>query len=207
MLYNLHNARLNVRKTGKVILFEGFMDTISADRADIKNSVALMGTALSDAHLIKMKRIAKEVIICCDGDDAGWEAAKRFSGMISRKGLMCKLHLLPTNMDPDDYIMEFGGQAFRDQIIENPHSYMSFIMAYAKRSKNFSYENDVLQFIHEVLEELAKRVSPVERDMYIRQLSTETNISVEAITSTIHENGRKSGKAGESRACRFLKQR
>ena len=35
ILYNLHNARLNVRKTGKVILFEGFMDTISADRADI----------------------------------------------------------------------------------------------------------------------------------------------------------------------------
>jgi DNA primase len=182
MLYNLHNARLNVRKTGKVILFEGFMDTISADRADIKNSVALMGTALSDAHLIKMKRVAKEVIICCDGDDAGWEAAKRFSGMISRNGFDVQIALLPTNMDPDDYIMEFGGQAFRDQIIGNPHSYMSFIMAYAKRSKNFSYENDVLQFIHEVLEELAKRVSPVERDMYIRQLSTETNISVEAIT-------------------------
>ena len=35
MLYNFHNARLNVRKTGKVILFEGFMDTISADRADV----------------------------------------------------------------------------------------------------------------------------------------------------------------------------
>ena len=129
-----------------------------------------------------MKRVAKEVIICCDGDNAGWEAAKRFSGMVSRNGFDVQVALLPTNMDPDDYIMEFGGQAFRDQIIENPHSYMSFIMAYAKRSKNFSYENDVLQFIHEVLEELAKRVSPVERDMYIRQLSTETNISVEAIT-------------------------
>ena len=182
MLYNLHNARLNVRKTGKVILFEGFMDTISADRVDIKNSVALMGTALSDAHLIKMKRLAKEVIICCDGDNAGWEAAKRFSGMISRNGFDVQIALLPTDMDPDDYIMEFGGQAFRDKIIGNPHSYMSFIMAYAKRSKNFSYENDVLQFIHEVLEELTKRVSPVERDLYIRQLSSETNISVEAIT-------------------------
>ena len=54
-------------------------------------------------------------------------------------------------------------------------------MAYAKRSKNLSYENDVLQFIHEVLEELALRTSPVERDMYIRQLSAETGISVEAI--------------------------
>ena len=181
MLYNFHNARLNVRKTGKVILFEGFMDTISADRADITNSVALMGTSLSDTHLIKLKRIAKEVIICCDGDDAGWEAAKRFAGMTTRKGFDVQIALLPNNTDPDDYIMEFGGQAFREQIIGNPHSYMSFIMAYAKRSKNLSYENDVLQFIHEVLEELATRTSPVEKDLYIRQLSEETNISIEAI--------------------------
>lgn len=181
MLYNLHNARLNVRKTGKVILFEGFMDTISADRAEVTNSVALMGTSLSDAHLVKLKRIAKEIIICCDGDDAGWQAAKRFAGMTSRKGFDVQIALLPNNMDPDDYIMEFGGQAFREKIIGNPHSYMSFIMAYAKRSKNLSYENDVMQFIHEVLEELALRSSPVEKDLYIRQLSVETNISVEAI--------------------------
>jgi len=181
MLYNFHNARLNVRKTGKVILFEGFMDTISADRAEITNSVALMGTSLSDTHLIKLKRIAKEVIICCDGDDAGWEAAKRFAGMASRKGFDVQIALLPNDTDPDDYIMEYGGQAFREQIIGSPHSYMSFIMAYAKRSKNLSYENDVLQFIHEVLEELATRTSPVEKDLYIRQLSEETNISIEAI--------------------------
>ena len=45
---------------------------------------------------------------------------------------------------------------------------------------------------------LALRSSPVERDLYIRQLSTETGVSVEAIQSTIHENGRKSGKTGKS---------
>ena len=61
MLYNFHNARLNIRKTGKVILFEGFMDTISADRAEVGNSVALMGTSLSDAHLIKIEKNCKRI--------------------------------------------------------------------------------------------------------------------------------------------------
>ena len=181
ILYNFHNARLNVRKTGKVILFEGFMDTISADRAGVTNSVAVMGTALSDKHLIKLKRIAKEIIICCDGDDAGWEAAKRFADLAMKKGMDVQIALLPGKMDPDDYITQFGGEAFREKVIDNPHSFMSFIMAYAKRSKNLSYENDVLQYIHEVLEELALRPSPVERDLYIRQLTTETGVSVEAI--------------------------
>lgn len=181
ILYNFHNARLNVRKTGKVILFEGFMDTISADRAGVTNSVAVMGTSLSDTHLLKLKRIAKDLIVCCDGDDAGWEAAKRFADMATQKGLDVKIALLPGKMDPDDYITEYGGDAFREKIIGNPHSFMSFIMAYAKRSKNLSYENDVLQYIHEVLEELAKRSSPVERDLYFRQLSTVTGVSIEAI--------------------------
>ncbi|CAM3117363.1 DNA primase [Filibacter tadaridae] len=181
LLYNFHNARLNVRKTGKVILFEGFMDTISADRAGVQNSVAVMGTSLSETHLIKLKRIAKEIIICCDGDDAGWEASKRFASMALKKGMEVRIALLPGRMDPDDYIAEYGEEAFREKIIANPHSYMSFIMSYAKRSKNLSYENDVLQYIHEVLEELASRSSPIERDLYIHQLSTETGITVEAI--------------------------
>ncbi len=181
ILYNFHNARLNVRKTGKVILFEGFMDTISADRIGVTNSVAVMGTSLSETHLVKLKRISKEVIICCDGDDAGWEAAKRFAHLIAKKDMNVQIALLPGKMDPDDYISQYGGEAFQEKVIGNPHSFMSFIMSYAKRNKNLSYENDVLQYIHEVLEELVLRTSPVEKDLYIRQLSEETGVTIESI--------------------------
>jgi DNA primase len=185
LLYNFHNARLNVRKTGKVILFEGFMDTIAAERAGIMNSVAVMGTSLSDTHLTKMKRIANQLIICCDGDNAGWDAAKRFAVLSTQKGMDSKIALLPGKMDPDEYISKFGAESFVEKVIGNPHSYMSFIMAYYKRSKNLSHENDVLQYIHEVLEELAPRVSPVERDLMIRQLSAETGVSPSALNEQL----------------------
>ena len=185
LLYNFHNARLNVRKTGKVILFEGFMDTIAAERAGIMNSVAVMGTSLSDTHLTKMKRIANQLIICCDGDNAGWDAAKRFAVLSIQKGLDAKIALLPGKMDPDEYISTNGGETFAEKVIGNPHSYMSFIMAYYKRSKNLSHENDVLQYIHEVLEELATKVSPVERDLMIRQLTAETGVSPDAINEQL----------------------
>ncbi|MFS0575251.1 DNA primase [Sporosarcina sp. 179-K 3D1 HS] len=181
LLYNFHNARLNVRKTGKVIVFEGFMDTLSADRIGVSNSVAVMGTALSDSHIVKLKRIAKDVLICCDGDDAGWTAAKRFADSLLAKGMNVEIALLPSNFDPDDYISQHGGQAFIEKVIGNPNSYMSFIMAFAKRSKNLTFENDMLQYIHEVLSELVNRQSPVERDLYMRQLSVETGVSMEAL--------------------------
>lgn len=181
LLYNFHNARLNVRKTGKVIVFEGFMDTLSAERIGVSNSVAVMGTALSDSHIVKLKRIAKEVLVCCDGDDAGWMAAKRFAESLLAKGMHVEIALLPANFDPDDYISQHGGQAFIEKVIGNPQSYMSFIMAFAKRTKNLTFENDMLQYIHEVLSELVNRPSPVERDLYIRQLSSETGVSLEAL--------------------------
>ena len=64
--------------------------------------------------------------------------------------------------------------------------------------RTYHYENDVLQYIHEVLEELALRSSPVERDLYIRQLSNETGVSTEAITAAIYENGRSAGENSKS---------
>lgn len=181
VLYNLHQARLNIRKTGKVILFEGFMDVISANKIGVQNTVALMGTALSESHLVKLKRIAKQLIICCDGDDAGWEAAKRFAQMAISENVDCQIALLPNGLDPDDYIQEFGEQSFKEQIIGKPYSYMSFMMAYAKRDKNLQYDNDVMQYVDEVMEELAKRPSPIERDLVIRQMEEETNVSEEAL--------------------------
>ncbi|HLR11149.1 MAG TPA: DNA primase [Sporosarcina sp.] len=181
VLYNLHQARLNIRKTGKVILFEGFMDVISANKIGVQNTVALMGTALSESHLVKLKRIAKQLIICCDGDDAGWEAAKRFAQMAISENVDCQIALLPNGLDPDDYIQQFGEQSFKEQIIGKPYSYMSFMMAYAKRDKNLQYDNDVMQYVDEVMEELAKRPSPIERDLVIRQMEEETNVSEEAL--------------------------
>lgn len=181
LLYNFHRARLNARKKGNVIVFEGFMDTLSADRNGIENTVAVMGTALSDTQLIKLKRITNDLIICCDGDNAGWEASKRFAELVMHKGFSLKVAVLPNKMDPDDYISENGIEAFQEKILGRPHTYMSFIMAYAKRSKNLSHENDVLQYIHEVMEELAGVLTPVEKDMMLRQLSMDTNVSVDAL--------------------------
>lgn len=181
LLYNLHRARVPIRKNGKIILFEGFMDVIAASKAGIEHGVATMGTSLTPAHIGKIKRLANHVIVSTDGDSAGWEAAKKYSEMLKREGLQTDIAVLPEGLDPDEYIDKFGPQDFADKIIGKPHSFMAFIMMYARRNKNFKFENDLLQYIHEVLEHLVGQSSPVERDLYIRQLSEETKISEEAI--------------------------
>ncbi len=181
VLYNFHLARGSIRKNRKIVLFEGFMDVIAAGKAGVDNALATMGTSLTSQHIRVMKRFAQDVVICFDGDDAGWEAAKRAAIALNEEKFKVEVAVLPGKMDPDDYVRENGSEAFKEQIIGKPHAFIAFAMMHARRHKNFQYENDLLQYIQEVLQLLAGRSTPLERDLYIRQLSTETGLSQEAI--------------------------
>ncbi|PID22945.1 DNA primase [Sporosarcina sp. P3] len=181
VLFNFHRARLNVRKTGKVVLFEGFMDTIAADRGGIGNTVAVMGTALSAHHIVKLKRMAKKIVICCDGDSAGWGAAKRFADQLMDSGMDVLVATLPDKMDPDDYISQHGSDVFSEKVLDQALSYISFVAAYYRRDKNLSVDHDIKQYVHEVFDELAHRCSPIEKDLLIQQLHNETQASKESL--------------------------
>lgn len=181
VLYNLDVSRPIIRKKHKVIVMEGFMDVIAAAKAGIMNTVATMGTALTKEQINKLKRLTDTVTICYDGDSAGFEAAKRAAQLLVQDKMKTEIALLPDQMDPDDFIQSNGTEAFEKQIIDRPHAYLAFMMMAARRNKNFQFENDTLQYVQEVLEHFVGNTSPVERDLYIRQLAKETNISEEAI--------------------------
>ncbi|WP_394187711.1 DNA primase [Paenisporosarcina quisquiliarum] len=181
ILYNLDIARPIIRKKRKVIVMEGFMDVMAAAKAGITNTVGTMGTSLTQQHVSKLKRLTDSVTICYDGDSAGWEAAKRASELLMSENVKTEIALLPDQLDPDDYVKTYGPEAFQTQIIDRPHAYLAFMMMAARKNKNFQYENDTLQYVQEVLEHLIVKSSPLERDLYIRQLSKETNISEDAI--------------------------
>lgn len=181
ILYNLDKARASIRKTRKVILMEGFVDVLAANRAGVYNAVATMGTSLTPQHIQKLKRLAQQIVICYDGDRAGTEAAKRAAQMMHEERMKLEIAVIPNNLDPDDYIREFGEEAFKEQVLENPHSYVAFMKMIARRGKNLNFETDTEQYIHEVLEFLLGNTSPIERDIYITQLSNETNVGKEAI--------------------------
>lgn len=187
VLYNLDKARLEIRKHQNIVVFEGFLDVIAASKAGITNGVATMGTALTSQHIIKINRLTSNVTLCYDGDKAGMEAAKRAAGSLQAQHIQTEIAIIPDAMDPDDYIKTYGEDAFRTKIIEKPHSYLSFMMIVSKRDKNFNNENDTLQYIQEILEILSERTSTVERDLYVRQLSQETNVSEEAINQHLRK--------------------
>lgn len=58
---------------------------------------------------------------------------------------------------------------------------MSFKLVYHRRGKNLQNEGDKLAYIEQVLGEIAQLENAVEKDLYLRQLSSEFAISLEAL--------------------------
>ncbi|HVH79017.1 MAG TPA: DNA primase, partial [Stellaceae bacterium] len=82
VLYGLSAARVNSAREAEAggagaIVTEGYMDVIALHRAGFNTAVAPLGTALTEAHLGELWRLAPEPVLCFDGDAAGQRAALR----------------------------------------------------------------------------------------------------------------------------------
>ncbi len=112
-LYNSFLARKAIFSKGYAVVVEGYMDAIALFKSGIENVVAGLGTALGSDHLKELFFITDKIVICLDGDSAGIRAAKRVSEislpLISAKKNI-SFCILPNQLDPDDFIKEFGAQ-------------------------------------------------------------------------------------------------
>ncbi|MDB5679125.1 DNA primase [Sphingomonas bacterium] len=114
-LYNLDKAAAVSRKSGRVIVVEGYMDVIALAQAGFGEAVAPLGTALTEAQLERLWRLADVPILCFDGDSAGQKAAIR-AALRALPGLAPGRSLsfvtLPEGQDPDDLVRARGSAAF-----------------------------------------------------------------------------------------------
>jgi DNA primase len=188
ILYNFHNARVHIRKNQQAILFEGFADVIAAVRAGLPQAIATMGTSLTEEQARILRRNVESVIICYDSDSAGIEAAFRASQLLEEAGCYVKIATMPDGLDPDDYISQYGPERFKADVIETSVSFMSFKMTYLRRGKNLQNESDQIRYIGEVLQEISKLANPVEIDYYLRQLSKEFSLSLEALQQQLRHH-------------------
>ena len=118
-LYNLDKAAPLARKSGRLVVVEGYMDVVALANAGIEEAVAPLGTALTEAQLELAWRVCETPVLCFDGDAAGQRAAMR--AMIRALPLLSpkqrlKISRLPSKLDPDDLIKLHGVEAMLDVI-------------------------------------------------------------------------------------------
>ncbi len=112
-LYNAAPARAAAGKAGTVIVTEGYMDVIALAAAGIEHAVAPLGTAITEAQLERLWRLAPEPVVALDGDKAGLAAGQRLIDLalpLLGPDRSLRFALLPPGQDPDD-VVRAGGPA------------------------------------------------------------------------------------------------
>ena len=118
-LYGLYEARKAVRHLDRLLVVEGYMDTVALAQFGIRYGVATLGTAITRDHLEKIFRVVPEVVFCFDGDRAGREAAWRAvqnALPLMREGRQARFMFLPDGEDPDTLIRKEGQVGFEARI-------------------------------------------------------------------------------------------
>lgn len=176
MLYHYHIAREECRLKKSVIVMEGFMDVIRASTIGVKNTVALMGTALTKEQINLLKRLSNNIILCLDGDDPGVHAATSIGNTLLEQGIEVKVIMLPDNDDPDSFILKHGKDRFIG-LIENPMNFSDFKIAKLKENVDFRSDEEKANYINAVLKETTLVSDPIRVEVVLKRLAKEFDLS------------------------------
>lgn len=118
-LYGLHAAKEAARREGRFILVEGNFDVIRMVQAGFKETVAPMGTALTEDQARLLKRYAPSVTLLFDGDKAGQKAALRVIAPLQAAEIEARVCVLPQGEDPDSFLDVFGPDEMREILLDD----------------------------------------------------------------------------------------
>lgn len=171
-LYNLNRARKNISSDGYLVFVEGYMDVAGLYNHGIKNAVAALGTSFTPEHAAIIDRIASEIVICFDGDEAGEKATLRTLDIFKNSKAKKRILRLPPEHDPDSFIKAEGTEAF-EEAVRNAVSPVEFRLMNAKRGLDMTSYNGKVDYYNKALEILASE-DPAEQDYIVSRIAEET---------------------------------
>ena len=172
-LYGIHliNAlRKQKQLNDGVIVVEGYMDVIGLSRFGILNAVATMGTAMTEKQALQISRYTDKVYLCYDGDSAGQHAADRGSVILYNKGLNVSVVTLKDGLDPDEYVGQYGIDAFMQELAAAKPLFVYLITKLAAKYDLTTFEGRGA-FASAALNELRIIDDPLKATSYLELIS------------------------------------
>lgn len=198
---------LNIAKKtrlGRIILTEGYMDTLSLHQAGFDCAVASLGTALTGDHAQLLARYTKEVVIAYDGDGAGVSAAQRAIGLLEKTGMKVRVLRMKGAKDPDEFIGKYGAEAFA-KLLDQSENHIEYRIDQVKGKYDLTDDAQRVEFLKEAVPILAQLPSPAEREIYGARCAELAGVSAEVVTQEVkRERSRLSWKAKKQKERRDL---
>lgn len=112
LLYGLNWAKQAARKADRLVVVEGYFDAIRLMLAGIEETVAPLGTALTEEQAALMRKYTKNILLLYDSDRAGLKATFRSGDALLAAGASVSVITLPDGEDPDTYVAKAGAEGF-----------------------------------------------------------------------------------------------
>ena len=198
---------LNIAKKsrlGRIILTEGYMDTLSLHQAGFDCAVASLGTALTPDHAQLLSRYTKEVVIAYDGDGAGVSAAQRAIGLLEKTGMKVRVLRMKGAKDPDEFIGKYGPEAFA-KLLDQSENHIEYRIDQVKGKYDLTDDAQRVEFLKEAVPILAQLPSPAEREIYGTRCAEMAGVTAEVVAQEVkRERSRLSWKAKKQQERRDL---
>ena len=173
LLFGLHKTKNDIREAKTAVLIEGQMDFLMAYQDGVKNVVATSGTALTNDHLKIIKRLADNLILAFDNDEAGQMATERSIDLAEANDFSVK-------------VLDFSKEGLKDpaDIVKNKPGYLISLFGNAEPAMKFYFdrylpkvnlhESDIhlqKKNIRSVLSKIKNISSPIVKSHWIHELA------------------------------------
>lgn len=187
VFYNINNAINEIKKKREIVITEGFMDTIRMSSIGYKNVVAIMGTAFTEKHLLKIKKWKCKVILNLDQDDAGVKGTIEAGETLLKNNIDTEVIVFDDYKDSDEFIKNKGSESFKIAY-DNRVSFIDFKLKYLKRKRNMKDAVEKAKYIKEAVLALNDLDSQILIDLKIKDIAEEFGISESDIRNEIKLN-------------------
>jgi DNA primase len=111
-LFGIDQARAHAARSGRIVVVEGYTDVLALHQVGIRESVAIMGTALTAEQMAELGRAAPVVVLALDADRSGQEAMLRAARLAQEREIELRAVEMPEGTDPADMLAASGPGAF-----------------------------------------------------------------------------------------------
>jgi len=185
-LYGLHIAKEHCRASETVYIVEGYFDLLALHQHGILNSVATLGTSLTQGHVRILRGFVGKnggFILVYDSDEAGIKAAERSIKVFDKEHADAQILVLPEGYDPDSYLFEFGYKSFMNAA-SKAKSIIPFLIDSAVKKYGLSVEGRI-RIMSDLKQPLANINDSVKRSLYIKELAEIIGIDEAAVMEKV----------------------
>lgn len=184
-LYALHLAREAIHKVGRVIVVEGYVDALTMHVHGFAETVAALGTSLTEQQVALLTRYAHQVVLVFDGDRAGLAAALRGTDLVAGTGLSSRVAVLEEGgKDPDEFLRNRGADAMRARL-DSARELFDYRVDFMVHETGTADPQAKLRVARDLLGWFGRLTSPLEQSLYLQRLSERLALNEDALRAEL----------------------